>query len=273
MRCFAPFATLIFVAVATAQSSGDLLTLATRAFDDGKHAEALQLVNKAIATDPKKSQAYSLCAEIHEGLEKYTDAVADWSKVLDLDGTNASAYQLRGLVQFKAGKIKESIADFDQYIERAPKAKISHWQRGISYYYAGQYDDGRRQFEGYQDFDSNDVENAVWRFMCMVRVDGIDKARKAILKIGEDKRVPMRQVYDLYKGELNIDGVMKAAKSSRELFYAHLYVGIYYDLLNDKAKAFDHLNKATEEHRIGHYMWDVARIHRDLLAQELKKNK
>ena len=241
--------------------------------------EALQRLNKEIAMDPKNVAALSERAGVYEQLEKYSEAIADWTRVIELDKRSAPAYQQRGLVQFKAGKIKESIADFDQYIERVPKAKISHWQRGISYYYAGQYDNGRKQFEGYQDFDDSDVENAVWRFMCMVRVDGLAKARKAILKIGDDKRVPMRQVYDLYKGDLKPEDVLERANAGKatpaqrnsQLFYAHLYVGIYYDLLGDKKKAFEHCHKAAEEHRIGHYMWDVARIHRDILAKELKK--
>src|SRR5205823_14837091 len=135
----------------------------------------------------------------------------DWSKILELDKDNAEAYQHRGLVLFKMGKIAESIADFDEYIKVKPDKKISHWQRGISYYYAGRYDDGRKQFEGYQDFDSNDVENAVWRFMCMAKPDGIAAARKSILKIGDDRRVPMRQVYDLFKGALKPDDVLAAA--------------------------------------------------------------
>src|SRR6185295_9543257 len=161
-------------------------------------------------------------------------SIADYTKALTLEPKAADGYQLRGLVHFKAGKIKESIADFDKYIELQPEAKVSHWQRGISCYYAGQFDKGAKQFEGYQEFDSNDVENAVWRFMCMVRAEGIAKARKQILKIGDDKRVPMRQVYDLYKGDLKPEDVLKAAKANNQLFYAHLYVGIYYDLLNDK---------------------------------------
>jgi lipoprotein NlpI len=242
--------------------------------------EKIRRLNKEIAKDPKNVEALAERAGTYELLEKYAEAAADWSKVIELDKNRASAYQRRGLVHFQMGKINKSIADFDQYIERVPKAKISHWQRGISYYYAGRYDDGRKQFEGYQDFDSNDVENAVWRFMCMARADGIDKARKAILKIGDDRRVPMRQVYDLYKGDLKPDDVLAAAKGkvnpkqpSSPLFYAHLYVGIYYDLLGDKKKAFEHVNEAAEKHRIGHYMWDVARVHRDLLAKELKKDK
>jgi lipoprotein NlpI len=191
------------------------------------------------------------------------------------DPGGADAYQRRGAARFRLGDIEGSIKDFDRYIERKPAAKVSHWQRGISYYYAGRYDDGRRQFEGYQDFDRNDVENAVWRFMCMARKDGMEKARKAMLKIGDDRRVPMRQVYDMFRGDLKPADVLAAATAgdppadqlNRQLFYADLYVGIYYDLLGDRTKALDHLNRAVG-HRIGHYMWDVARVHRDLLAKK-----
>jgi lipoprotein NlpI len=248
---------------------------------DKELVKALKLLNAEIARDAKNAKALMARARVYEDLDQFDNAIADWDRVVVLDKTDASAYQFRGLVQFKAGRIKQSIADFDEYIRLVPKAKISHWQRGISYYYAGQYDNGRKQFEGYQDFDTNDVENAVWRFMCMVRSVGIDKARKEILKIGDDKRVPMRQVYDLYKGDLKPEDVLAAANAGKitpsqrnsQLFYAHLYVGISFDLIGEKKKAFEHVRKAAEEHRIGHYMWDVARVHRDILAKELKKTK
>jgi lipoprotein NlpI len=269
MRClFVLVLVVYFAASAFGQSTDDLLNDAAKALHNKQPAQALKLATKAVESDPASIAALSLRASIYEKLDKHAEATADYRKIID---TLANEQQQRGIKQFKAGKIKESIDEFDRYIALNPDAKISHWQRGISFYYAGRYDDGRKQFEGYQDYDSNDVENAIWRFMCMARKDGIDKARKAILKIGNDKRVPMRQVYDLYKGDLKPDDVMKAAKADNELFYAHLYVGIYFDLLGDKKVAFEHLNKATEDYRIGHYMWDVARVHRDLLAKELKK--
>ncbi len=218
-------------------------------------------------------------AQRNDAAGKFAEAVADYTKLITLDPAAGQLWHLRGCSQFKAGKIAESIADFDKYIALVPKAKVSHWQRGISYYYAGRWDDGIAQFEGYQSFDSNDVENAVWRFMCMARKDGIAKARNSILKIGDDKRVPMRQVYDLYAGKLKVDDVMAAAKAgapskdllNRQLFYAHLYVGIYHELEGSKKLALEHLQKAAAEHRIGHYMWDVARVHRDLLRKQLEK--
>src|SRR5262245_34096544 len=239
---------------------------------------AFLLVGAGTFARAQDADELSRQAQERETAGKYAEAVEAYSKSLDLNPANGMTWHLRGCCLFKAGKIAASIADFDKYIELNPKAKVSHWQRGISYYYAGRWDDGIAQFEGYQSYDSNDVENAVWRFMCMARKDGLDKARKEILKIGDDKRVPMRQVYDLYAGKLKPDDVLAAAKAdepgkellNRQLFYAHLYVGIYHELEGNKKLALEHLQKAAEDHRIGHYMWDVARVHRDILRKELK---
>jgi hypothetical protein len=108
----------------------------------------------------------------------------------------------------------------------------------------------------------------------MVRGEGLKKAQADMLKIGDDRRVPMRDIYDLYIGKKTtadvlaaaVKGDLKSEQKNRQLFYAHLYLGIWFDLLGDRAAALEHLNKATDDHRIGHYMWDVARVHRDRLA-------
>jgi lipoprotein NlpI len=265
-------------AAASAQTSPELLEQAAAALKAGKNEDALALAARAIAKDPKNVEAWTFRGTVHEAMDRYKDAVADFSAVVALDPKDAGAWQRRGVAHFKAGQIDASIRDFDKFIELRPTQKVSHWQRGISYYYAGRYDEGRQQFEGYQDFDSNDVENAVWRFICMAKKDGMEKARKSILKIGDDRRVPMRQVYDLFKGDLKPDDVLAAARAgnppkeqlNQRLFYAYLYVGIYYDLAGDRKKALADMEQAVA-HRIGHYMWDVARIQRDLLAKKVGK--
>lgn len=121
-------------------------------------------------------------------IERLRKTLAGLDKVLRENPELDEAYQQRGYVNFKLGKFKESIQDFDKVIELKPDRKASHWQRGISLYYAGRYEEGRKQFEGYQDYDSNDVENAVWRFLCMAKAVGTPKARAAMLKIGDDRR-------------------------------------------------------------------------------------
>ncbi len=211
--------------------------------------------------------------QVLEAQGKHEEALAEFDRAIALNPKEAEAYQERGCAYFKLGKFAESARDFDKYVELRPDRKVSHWQRGISYYYAGRYDDGRKQFEGYQNHDSNDVENAIWHFMCVARAEGMANARKQMLKIGDDRRVPMRQVYELFKGDLKPKDVLAAARESDSgrrnaaLFYAHLYVGIYYDLTGERQKALEQLSRATDDYRIGHYMWDVARVHRDLLRK------
>lgn len=264
---------------ASAENADDLIKAATAALKDGKPDEALTLASKAVALDPKNVRAHVFRGSVHGVLRRHKEAIADFTKAIELDPKAAEAYNRRGGEHFKLGRIAESIADFDKFLELRPDAIPGHWQRGISYYYAGRFEDGAKQFGAYEKVDTNDVENAVWHFICTARASGIDKARASMLKIGKDKRVPMMQVYDLFLGKLKPEDVMAAAQEGKppaaelkhRMFYAHLYLGIYYDITGDRKKALEHITKAAdEEYQVGGYMWDVARVHREHLGKEAK---
>jgi lipoprotein NlpI len=270
---------VLWAACLPAARGGDLLDDARAAWERKDTKAALELAGKAIAADPSDPRTYLLRGSLFEALSRHDEAVADFDKCLKLDPKNAEAHDRRGSEQFKRGKIAESLADFDAFLKLRPDAAPGHWKRGISLYYLGRYDDGRRQFEGYEKVDTNDVENAVWHFLCTARKDGPDRARDAILKIGRDSRVPMMQVYDLYRGELKPADVLAAAEAGKvpaaeramRLFYAHLYLGLYFDVRGEKKTALEHMALAAGKYRIGHYMGDVARVHADLLRKELKE--
>lgn len=249
---------------AAAEEQTKEVAAARKALAEGKLAEARELANEAAAAAPDDAFARQVALGI--------EAIAQLSGRIEADPKSADNYDARGGEYFKLGEIERSLADFDQAIELDPNRARGHWQRGISLYYAGKYDDGQKQFEAYQTFDDNDVENAVWRYLCMARAEGVDKAAADILKIKRDTRVPMMQVYALYQGDLKPEDVLKAAKAgepgetelNNRLFYAHLYLGLYYDAGGDAKKALEHV-AAAEQHRIGHYMWDVARVHAERL--------
>ncbi|MEX2560240.1 MAG: tetratricopeptide repeat protein, partial [Pirellulales bacterium] len=219
---------------------------------------------------PDSRGAYRFRAGLLDRMDEHERAIADYDKLIELDPDQAELYDLRGSARFKLGRIEPSITDFDKAIELAPQREREHWKRGISYYYAGRYDEGRRQFEGYQTFDDNDVENAVWRYLCMAKSEGVERARRSLLKIKDDRRVPMMQVYALFAGQCEPDDVIEAARAGDpgaeelkgRLFYAHLYLGLYFDAGGDATRAREHIATAAGEHRIGHYMWHVARVHR-----------
>ena len=59
-----------------------------------------------------------------------------------------------------------------------------------------------------------DVENAAWHFLCVARQEGAEKARAALLPVGADPRVPMREVYEMFRGRLEPSAVIAAAGSA-----------------------------------------------------------
>jgi lipoprotein NlpI len=263
--------------VRSAQAAGTSdkqLRAALALLNKGETKEALRLTEQVIARTPRNPEAYLVRGEIHDTLNQYGAAVKDFSRAVELDPKLADAYDRRGSTHFKLGEFAKSLTDFDRYLELRPDQKPRHWRRGITCYYARQFDEGRKQFEGYEQVDTNDVENAVWRYLCMVPGVGVDKACAAMLKIGKDRRVPMMEVYDLFRGKAKPADVLKAVEAgdppaeqlNRRQFYAHLYLGLYYESLGDAKRALQHLSLASQ-HRIGHYMWDVARVHRDLLRK------
>ena len=186
------------------------------------------------------------------------------------------AYYWRGRSQFCLGKINESLADFDKFVALKPSAKRSLWERGITCYYAKQYKEGAKQFQLYQTFRGNDVENSVWNVLCVARLKGFDAAAKQAIKIEQDRRVPMMQIYDLFRGKGSVKSVLETAQQAKpgarrdhQLFYAHLYVGLYYDAKGDATNTKKHLEEAVKR-KIGHYMWDVANVHLNRLKEEPK---
>jgi lipoprotein NlpI len=261
---------------ARAEDISDLVKQAQAALTKGESDQALKLAEQAVAKDDKSAQAHFLRGTVYEALRRHKDAIADFDKTIALDPKAANAYDHRGSERLKLGQFTEAIKDFDTFLKFKPAEEPSHWRRGIAYYYAGRYDDGRKQFEGYEKVDTNDVENAVWRYLCMARKDGVARARAAILKIGNDRRVPMMEVYALFSGKARPEDVLAATRAGRpspeqlkeRLFYAHLYLGLYHEAAGDKKKAAEHITKAADHYVIGHYMWDVACVHRDLLRSK-----
>ena len=256
----------------TSNMAADLLKQAKTAYTQGRHAEALSLASKAIEKAPTNAAGYfvrgSIFAETHES-EK---ALIDFDYAVKLDPRMADAWQHRGVEHFKLGHIKESIADFDRFIALRPESAPYHWQRGIACYYADRFEEGRKQFEIHQTVNSNDVENAAWHFLCVARLSGVEQARVVLIPIKGDARVPMMEVHALFAGKIKPEDVLEAARTgqpsepelNRRLFYAHLYLALYFEARNDETRSLEHITKAAGQFRTDDYMGDVARVHLQL---------
>ena len=169
----------------------------------------------------------------------------------------------RAIDDFLSGRVAESVAGFDRVAALAPDAAPQLWQRGIALYYAGRYDDCRRQFESHRTVNPSDVENPAWHFLCVARAESPEKARAALLPVGADPRPPMREIYQMFQGTLKPDAVLAAAgQSLLAMFYAELYVGLFYEASGDTAAALTHLRAAAgDRFQSAGYMHRVATLH------------
>ena len=170
----------------------------------------------------------------------------------------------RAVAEFEAGRFTESASLFDRLAAAAPDRAPYLWQRGIALYYAGRYGDCRRQFESHRSVNPDDVENAAWHYLCVARAESPAAARAALLPVGPDSRLPMREIYDMFRGTRTTEQVLAAAGSQPAAqFYGHLYVGLFLEASGMRERGLERIKVAADDRfqRVGGYMHMVARVH------------
>lgn len=189
-----------------------------------------------------------------------------------------------GDAAFFAADFPAAVHAYEQMVHLDPGQDEGHWRKGIAYFYAGRHEEAASQFERYHQVDSVDRENGIWRFLSQVRFLGLETARKNLLAYKSGDREPFPDVYTMFQGELTGEQVLQriaAAKirdSERQsrLFYTHLYIGLLAAVQDDPA-AIKSLLLAVDNpwpRAAGYgpqYMWQVARLHADVLEAEAAK--
>lgn len=170
----------------------------------------------------------------------------------------------RAVTDFRAGRVEQSLEGFDRVAKMSPADAPYLWQRGIAQFYAGKFRECRDMFASHRSVNPDDVENATWHFLCVARAESPEAARQQILPVGPDGRVPMREVYRMFKGEMTQAQVMKAAGSDPTAqFFARLYIGLYLEATGHREAGRAQIEIAADDRyaRVGGYMHDVARVH------------
>jgi lipoprotein NlpI len=176
----------------------------------------------------------------------------------------------RAVVDFQDGQLEASLVGFDEVAWLEPSFAPHLWQRGVALYYVGRYEECRHQFESHQTVNPNDVENAAWHFLCVARAESPERARAALLPVGPDARLAMRQIYDMFRGTASPFSVLTAAgQVPSAQFYAYLYLGLYYEAIGDPDRAREHMEIAAgaRYRSVGGYTHAVARMHLELMPQ------
>lgn len=278
MRCLTLSLIIASFAMSTARADDvqDAINKIREAMKKGDDEAALKAAADAVKLAPKNATVWFLQGEAQSHARKHDEAIKSYDKAYELDKNVMIAINQRGGAKFKKGDIKGSIEDFEAYIKFKPAAYDDHWRYGISLYYAGRFEEGAKQFKAGEKAFGSDAENAFFHYICNARKDGYEKARKNILKIGNDTRVPMMKIYEMIQGKAKPDEVIETAEKAKltgeekneALFYAHLYVGLNYEAEGNAKKCEEHLKTAVEKHKISHYMWDVGNVDLKLMKKK-----
>ncbi len=200
------------------------------------------------------------------GKGEYAKAAKVFSELYKAFPKRHALLMYRARAYFCEGKIKDAIADYDVIIKHEESSKPYLWQRGLALYYASEFEKGVEQFESHQTVNTNDVENAAWHFLCVARKDGLEEARKKLIPIEGDTRVPMAEVHKLFAGKATQQEVLdtaKKAKSKSAEYYAHLYIGLYLEAKGEKKEALRQMElaKAVNPYKADVLMGQIANIH------------
>jgi lipoprotein NlpI len=184
--------------------------------------------------------------------------------LLAAGGQSITAIMERAADDFRAGRIEAAVKGFDRAALLSPNEAPFLWQRGIAQFYAGQFQACARMFASHRTVNPDDVENAAWHFVCVAQADSPEAARRQLLPVGPDTRVPMREIYAMFQGRATTAQVLKAAGANvRAQFYARLYSGLYLEATGNHEAGRAQIEIAAEPRYAdaGGYMHDVARIH------------
>ena len=144
-------------------------------------------------------------------------------------------------ILYATGDMKGAVALYDEVLQEQPDIKPLLWQRGLALYYVGEFEKGVDQFDTHQTYNSQDVENSVWQLLCQAKLTSVDEARKSMIQIQEDSRIPMKQVFDMFAGTGSPQDVFDACgyqedmepRDDSSIYHGLFYVGLFYEMTGD----------------------------------------
>ena len=251
----------------------------------------VQLMDRAVATDVTNHFAYIKRAQLFDLIGNNDRAARDYTTALGFIGHDAhyaDVFQMRGCANFKLGNLQGAVSDWVNFIRLKPDKEADHWQICVAYALLGSFEDARKQFEWHWTVNAEDMEVAFWHYLCVARMDGLESARENLIEVAGEKRVPMPELYLLFKGEGSEADVWLAVEEgdpdkderTRREFFANYYLGLYKQATGKLELADELIGKALEiaksnEGYIGDSpggqlrAGDIARVHSRQLQLQL----
>lgn len=247
-----------------------LMTEIRHSFQARRYDEAIRLTDEALVISPDNPLIYRFRTGIHFESGDMEGTREDLTHIMRLDGASVPLLNERAMINFRLGDFRKSVIDFDDVLRLDSQQARNAWMRGISLYYAGEYEAGRRQFEFVQRNHPDDIENALWKFMCTAKYHGLGVARVTLVTKNKDSREPMEQIHAFYKGRISESEFLAGLESlqgspaqiKQAKFFGYMYLGLFYDAIGENDKSFDNVRQAVGPYYSeGQFLAVVADVH------------
>ncbi len=102
---------------------------------NGEHDKAIAEFENAIQRKPHTELLIQILlnkASAEFKLERLSEALADFNKVIELDPRNFNAYNYRGLINFRLAYYIDAVTDYTKAIDLDPTSPLPYYNRGMS---------------------------------------------------------------------------------------------------------------------------------------------
>jgi len=202
-------------------------------------------------------EAYCTRADLLSDLGRIDESIKSAEQAIKLDPSNARATECRGQAFYYKGDYAKAIADFNKSLLASPdSAPEIYYRRGQAKHYAGQMADAAADFEkavsvGNKSSDEN-VYPELWHVWSQQKA-GL-KPADAQVKFAADnaKGEWPRAALAMLHGIITVDQMLatldnkKGDDKEMALTEAYFYVGQYYLVHGDKARAREYFAKTRE---------------------------
>ena len=235
----------------------ELFHQAIEALEANNRTAMIQLMDRAVAADVTNHFAYIKRAQLCDLIGKNDQAARDYTTALGYvghDAAYADVFQMRGCANFKLGDLQGAVSDWVNFIGIKPDKEASHWQICVAHALLGSYEEARKKFEWHWTVNAEDMEVAFWHYLCVARIEGVESARKNLINVTGEERVPMMEIYQLYKGQASEadvwlaveEGDPKNDERKQREFFANYYLGMYKQAAGKLEFADELIGKALE---------------------------
>ena len=135
----------------------ELLDLGVALRDQGKHAEALLLFERAVQLDPESADAWANLGRARNETDQHGADLDAYERALALDDTRARVWINRGIALNGLGRHEEALASCEHALALDPSLWVGWYNTGQSLDYLGRAEEALAAFEHALDIDPEDA--------------------------------------------------------------------------------------------------------------------